>query len=99
METTTDFEIDKKDSNFGTLTVTDEDNNYVSLFLHNIGEDSKPCWTVLSFLGAKIGNTRYRKDKFYDKLYEKDGKGRESKKAKEHIRELYSIALDEVFGI
>lgn len=85
------FEIDKKDNNFGYVSVEGNDSK-VTLLVEKI----ENVWLLNSFIYGRVGNTKYRKHEFNDKLYEKNGRGRESKVAKEIMKELYTIALDEI---
>ena len=92
----TTFEIDKRDKDFGYLTVEDMEGNFVELMVTKYEET---VWTLNSFISGKIGNTRYRKDNLNQKLYTKDGKGRESKVAKEYIKELYTEGIKTILAL
>ncbi len=83
------FEIDKRDNDFASFSIEEGDNR-VSFLLRGIDN----IWEVVSFISGRINGTRYRKDRYNDKLYEKDGRGRVSKETAEEMRNFYGSAMN-----
>lgn len=84
--------IDSKDQEYAFYTLSDGD-DYVSFLLTR----PKEKWRLIKFISGSAGNSNYRADWMNQELYEKTGRGRESRASKEKIKELYSIAIEEIF--
>lgn len=83
---------DKFDNEYATYILTDNKDNHVSFLLEKINT----TWYIVCFMGGKAHNSSYRKSWINKEVYEKCGRGRESKASKELIKELYSIALENI---
>lgn len=87
------FTIGKHDSESATYELSDNKSNYVCLLLEKINGN----WNLLCFMRGKAGNSYYRQSWINKEVYEKCGRGRESKASKELIQELYDIALTNIY--
>lgn len=83
------FFEDNKDG-WGFLRVKGENSNVAYL----VKSEIKGVYEIVSFSHGKAYNTYYTKDRLFDKSYSKEGKGRESKKAKDEMRIICGVALN-----
>lgn len=82
------LEIDKYDEDWGIVTFEKDGNKLAFIVQKDVN------WNIEAFSYGKVGKTKYRKDRYTPTLYEKDGRGRESKIDRELMKELYSEARD-----
>lgn len=84
------FEIDKRDVEFAQLTITDDNNNYAN-YMYIQEKDN--IYSLHSFTLGKVNNCSFRQDSLFPKSYMKNGRGRVSQRDFEIMKQLHTVAL------